>query len=438
MGDYNSGSELPRVSKCAASGALPKVRRIGDKDRMGSALHEHARDRVILGLAGAFDRLQIVAEAHDLDERESSIFKARAAHFTWTPPRGAMPEIALALLENGEAVVVQGGRGQYPELPLGAIAPATTDVFWAEPRPLFIDKASGRLRCPEESVLWVADIKTGRELYVDPVEKNWQALTEMLLAARWTGAKRAIPALIFWQKGDGLWDVASHTYDEAALLEVERGVRKIHARATEQRHRLAAGIPLEYVTGGHCTYCDSAIYCGAKTAEIKRVLDDPHPLDVARLTDEQLRKLAQMEPQIASLAKTVRAALVSASSSVGPIRMTDGRFWGAYDQPKDELDPEIAMRVLEGEIGAEQSRRAFAFETSKSAIEQAIKSAHKAKGIERQGAAAMRRVMAQLREAGGITRVFSTSYGPHVSTEETPSVLPAKTAAGALEIDGDS
>jgi hypothetical protein len=438
MRTYVSGSALPLAAKCPSSAVLPKVLKIGEKDKIGSALHEHNRDRVQYGMSEAIARLDQVAEAYELDERERNIFRGRAYGFEWNPPRGAMAEVALCLCDDGTAVVTGGGRGRYDDLPPNAVLPMQIDILWAEPEPLYRDGL--RIVCPPESVLWVGDLKTGRDAWVDPVERNLQTLGGLVAAARLTGAKYAVPAIIYWEKGLGTWDVPLHPLDAAGIDAAEAIVRQAVARVDEQRRRYVAGEPMEFTTGQHCTYCDAQTHCPAKITAIKRVLGDPRPLDATALTPLQARNMAEMLASIEMFAKGARDALTQYTNVYGPIDVGHGKAWGAYSQPRTEMDPTIALQVLADEIGAEAAAAAFGTETSRARIEDAVKAAHKAKGITRQVSPAMRRVMGAIKERGGLIDGKRTCYGIHqaeAEPEAEPVIALLPSTAADLPIDGD-
>lgn len=433
-----SGSMLPLVGKCAPAGVLPRVARIGDRDRMGSALHEHARDRLVLGLDGALARLPEVAAAWHLDETEESIFRARAYGFEWTPPRGALPEIALCLCEDGRVEIVKGGRGQYEDLPADALIPTQIDIFWAEPEPLYRD-ASGAVRCPPTSVLYVGDYKSGQEKYVDNVERNLQTLLGCVLAAKLTGARYAVPAIIYWRKGKGLWDVPPVPLDEAGLKLAEEGIRAIHARARDAGARLAAGEPVQYVTGTHCDFCDSSTYCPAKLAPLKRWLGVVDPLSLAQLTREQMVELAPLLAQADAFARLLRAGMTAWTKEHGAFEVAPGKHWGPHVQPTQSLDADKAIAALADEIGPEAAQEAVKREVSKAAVEAAIAQAHKRSGIMRQKSAAMRRFLGRMRATGGIVEGRKIVYGLHaadVSVDPT-AITVASYQPGDEEIDGD-
>lgn len=438
-----SGSRMPIILKCAPSGALPRVMRIGDRDRMGSALHEHMRDRAVHGVTAAFAeaRLAEIAKTWELDEREASIFVARARGFEWNPPRGSLAEIALCLCDDGAVHMVNGGRGVYKSLPPGARLPTQIDLMWSEPEPLYYDPETSRPRCPPGSILWVLDYKSGKEEYVDAVERNAQTITGCVLAAAFTGATMAVPALCFIRKGKGLWDVPEHYLDGPALAQGKSMILNALDAVEDQRERLRLGEPLSYVVGSHCNYCDAQTYCVAKTAALKTYLDDPHALDAKQLTPLQAVKLAELLPSFARFADQAKEALKQYTlATKKPITLPNGKEWGPNPHVEKEIIPEVALAVLAEEFkdqpdAKDRARAILKSETSRAAIERVIKEFHAEQDIKRQAASAMRRIMAKLVERKGFretTEIWFSTYDP------APKQLPA--AGGTTEtliVEGD-
>lgn len=438
-----TGSGLPLATKCSAAFALPRVDRESQaKTVTGLALHDHHRERVVYGISEAMERLPRVADRWALEGIERDIFFARARHFEWTAPRGALPEIALCLMEDGTVEVVKGGRGHYPDLPPGALLPIQIDVFWAEPEPLRVVPTDNperpRVVCPTGSTLFVVDLKTGAEKNVDPVETNAQVRGSAVLAAIWTGAKSVMPGIAFWGKGPGVWDQPEEPLDEAGIASVHAELLELVRADREQRARLARGEPLDYRTGRHCDYCDASTFCAAKTATLKRYLGDGAPLAATPLTPEQARELAALEPQFGRFHAQVKSALADYTRATGyPIDIGNGKAWGPYiTQKGGPIDPRIAQEILAVEVGEARADRAVRREISRDAIEDAIREAHEEQGIKRQLARATKRVMAQLIEAGAIRQVVRENMGIHVAKAALPEA-PEPMRYDGMEIDGD-
>jgi hypothetical protein len=431
-----SGSRLPLLDACPASCALPQFPSRNEEADLGNAIHEHLAERVGLGISLAVERLDLIAAKWQLNEKLTGIFRARCISFEWTPPRGAVPEFALGLFEDGSVKQITGGRGKYPSLQ-GLILPLTLDIMWAEPTPLY-RTADGIVRCPTGSILHVGDYKSGKDKYVSSVETNMQAIAQAVLAARWTGATHALPAIIFVRKGPGLWDVPAAPLGPAELDAAEAHIRALLSAGAAQQAAYAAGDPLSYRTGPHCLYCDAGPGCTAKLAPIKTLLGDRAPLEPGPLTRPQAALLAVLEPQLRQLADQAKAALLADVQASGEsIPLGSGRAWGGYLETEDVLIADKVLPVLEEEVGPELAQAAVRMKITKTAMGDAIKASHEAQGIERQKAAAMRRVLARSREAGGIETRTRIRYGLHAAQDTPTHHQLAAARYDEVDIDGD-
>lgn len=437
-----SGSALAAAVNCAASAVLPRVLRTAvSATKIGSALHEHIRQRNLYGVASAVEMLPELAASFDLDEDESSLFVARAKAFEWSPPRGAIAELPLCLFEDGRVEVVQGGKGAYV-LPPDALIPSQIDLFWAEPEPLYRDE-QGRIRCPPSSVLWVVDFKSGKEDYVAPAERNAQALAGAMLAAKYTGAARVLPGIVYLRRGQGVWDVPDHYLDLAAVERVERALRDAVVEVRRQRARHREGLPLVYREGMHCNLCGARNACPAHLASLKAWLGDPAPVAPGALSDEQIRRIAELAPAFRRFAESVDRALREHVEASGrPIELSDGRVWGPHAKTVEVLDADRALAVLRTEVG-DLADGALKRSITKSSVERVVKADHDAKGIHRKKAEVMRRFHAKLAEAGGIRKVTKVQWGTHKPRPELPAPSEDERAATiaalhGLPIDGDA
>ena len=416
---YFSGSSYSKAHHCPGSTALPKGAFENPKADPGSALHEHLADRVNLGTKGAFSRLQEVALAWELDEDETRIFEARCRTFTFQPPQGALAELPLCLLADGSVVRVEGARSVY-QAPPTAILPITIDVIWSEPEPLVVGE-DGSVTCPAGSVLFVPDYKTGKDEYVDPVEHNRQALAGGLVAAKFTGARLVLPAILFVRRGEGEWDVRRdslgnpkpYTMDELAWLEQE--ILDTHQACAEQERRYAAGEPLRLVEGLNCGWCGARDSCQAKLAMIRSVVSGELVVPggaALSLTEEQATKLAEIKPQIARWLAKADAVLKTYVDERGrPLNMGEGRVYGPHEVQEDEILVEEALPIVAAEIGPEFARAAVKpASMSKTALDEAIKASLEDRGVKRQGSATQRRVYAKLLQTGALRKVRKVKY----------------------------
>ncbi len=444
-----SGSALTTAVKCAASAVLWRVLGVGvAATRIGSALHDHLRHRNLYGIASAIEMLPELAERYDLRGEEADLFYARARAFEWNPPRGSVAELPLCLFEDGRVEVVEGGRGQYDKLGPDALIPAQIDLFWAEPDPLFKDR-DGRLRCPPSSVLWVIDLKTGKEQYVEDAERNAQALASALLAAKFTGATKVVPGLVFLRKGRGIWDVPTDanggvTYLEAeGLARVEEILRQAVYDVRRARDAHRRGLPLIYRQGPHCNMCGARHACPAHLALIKSWTNDPAPLEPGALEPEQLRQLAELAPSFRAFAKSVNDALQAHVVATGePIAMSDGRLYGPHARPRTHYDATKAIAALATEIGAEAAGVASPREITEAAMKRAIERDHEAKGLRGRVSSAWRRVFGRIARAGGLIKTTPVQWGfykPNAKPEELPQRTAALAALHGIDVEeGDA
>ena len=378
---------------------------------MGSAIHAHLADRVQLGGNEAFGRLAAQAKHWDLDEDAARIFEARCRAFRFAPPPGVLVEVPLALLADGDVRSCAGARGEYT-VPDGALLPLTLDAMWSEPEPLtWIDDTP---RCPEGSVLWVIDYKTGSDENVDAIENNRQLLAAALLAARYTDAATVLPAAVLVRAGEGEWDTleAPVTVDELAWVEEE--IRTVAAACTEQARLLEAGEPLALIEGNHCLYCPARDRCPAKVAMVRKVLGSDEAFDLAvPLSAADRTRLATMLPQLERWTVKAKALLRADVDLNGAIDLGDGRVWGPHVVMRDELDPGIGVHVLAKEIGEDKAHEALSITLTKRGAEEAIKAAHAEAGIKRKVGPTIRRVLARMHEAGAIRKVQQIRWGAH-------------------------
>ena len=437
---YTSGSKLGLARLCPGSTALPHGASLNPAAAMGSAIHEHLADRVQIGVPAAFARLNEVAAAWELDEDETRILAARCRAFTFGIPEHALVEVALALRADGAVVRAVGGRGEY-EVPAGTILPITVDAIWAEPYPLLIDQDTGAIDCPEGSVLWVIDWKSGSDKHPDPIEHNRQAHAGALVAARFTGAASVVPAIVYVRSGQGEWDTLTDAAGQTRamtaeeLARVEQEIQETHRQCAEQERRYAAGEPLRLVEGQHCGWCAARDSCPAKLAMIRAVVTGELVVPggaAAPLTAEHAAKLAVMLPQLDRWSEKGKRALKEYVASNGPIDLGGGRVYGPHDVIQDEIDPTIGLVILTDEIGAEYASQAITpAKLSKTRMEDAIKAALEEQGVKRQGEATKRRVYGKLKAAGALAKITVTKVEAHKVREEIEATADLRVGTGA-------
>ncbi|HVE12044.1 MAG TPA: hypothetical protein VNI01_01500, partial [Elusimicrobiota bacterium] len=245
-------SGLGHVAACPGSAALPRIRREGTRGApIGHAIHELAAHRV----EGSGSRdgsdydVSRLAAAHSLDADDAGRLSFLAAHLRLPVPAGALAEVPLGYFPDGSVRRIDGGAGEYTDA--GQLLSGTLDAMWAEPEPIVTHEQFWPM-VVDGSTLWLVDWKTGDEENVPPIERNWQLRAGALMAARWTGARRVIPAICYINAAEcaeavregrpytGRWEVGA-VLDAAALDAIEVELRAVLARARGEEDVLRGG-----------------------------------------------------------------------------------------------------------------------------------------------------------------------------------------------------
>lgn len=250
-------SGLGTVAACPGSAWLPRARREGPEARLGRAIHEAIELQVLLPSLGDFlgsilaPNPNAIAMKHDLTADDAARLAFIAEHLRLPVPAGALVETPLGYFPDGSVRRVEGGAGSYPDV--WQILSGTIDCMWSEPWPLAEEGGEdpsvidGYI-CGSSDTLWIVDWKTGSEEHVPPVARNWQIRGAVVMAARWTGAPRVIPAICYinavecaeavraGRPYEGRWEGAGPAgecvaWNAAMLDEIEREMRAVLARA---------------------------------------------------------------------------------------------------------------------------------------------------------------------------------------------------------------
>jgi hypothetical protein len=403
-----SGSSAQRVDVCPASGtrSLALMEHESADADAGSALHEHTVDRGRLGATDALERLDEVFDKWNVDEDERGFLRARLLRWEWVPPRGAVMELRLALMPDGNVVRVGKDERYHAE----ALITGQFDIAWSEPTPLII-KPNGAIECDSDSVLWVMDLKTGNEAWVHTVETNLQTAIYAALMARFTKAERVVPGIIYPAPGPGIWDVMPHAWGEREVDAVLARVLEIRERVNEVQGQIDRGEPFRLTEGRHCQYCQGRGRCPAKVALFRSVLAKdgaaiPVPWGPGGLTEADAVRLAESLGQLEHFRERARAALEIYVQDNGPIPLGDGLVWGPMATKSKRINGKIALPILKAELGEES----IELKVTGADIERAVK----AKLAGARGAAPMvRSLYAKIGEAGGITEKAGEQFCVH-------------------------
>ncbi len=394
-------SGLQRASVCAASVALPKVDNVSRLAALGNAIHE-----VIEGqITGAHRLPEEVATAWELEGVERGRFFHLVRTFAPKIPVGARAEMSLGLFSNWLVRPIEGGRGDYPDLP-DLVSAGTIDAMWSGPAGLDGDV------CPDGDTLWVVDWKTGDEGNVPPPAKNWQLRAAAFMAAKWTGARRVIPAICFVEPGEGRWDIGAEI-GPGELEEIGRVLSGILTDIADAVDAHRNGIGPVATVGSHCEHCPARPGCVVHIAEAKALVATSPDALAKPLTEDEARRIAGMLPGANKVLELAKQALRLYVKDHGPISLPDGKVYGPRAAGRDTYATRISYEALAREIGDVAADAAF--KTSKEAMYDAVGAAHDAAGIKRKKGAAMAKVLGEIDANGGkvsrVTEVW-TSYYP--------------------------
>ncbi len=398
-------SGLQRASICTASVVLPRYASVSPAASFGSALHE-VIERRITG-----DQLppETVANAYELTGFDRGRFLSLCRSFDPKVPAGTLAEVALGLGDDGAVGVVEGGKGEYTAGPSYALVTAgTIDAMWSDP-PLEGDK---RPRCPDGGTLWVVDWKMGDEGNVAPPATNWQLRGAAVLAAKWTGARRVIPALCFVDGScpEGRWDIGAAIEGPeldaiaATMIEILNDIE--HAADAYDK-----GIGPRATTGPHCEHCPARPGCPAHMREVRALVSDYSGDGAMVLSPQEASRIAGLLPAARKVLELAEKAVKQYAVANGPIQLSDGRIYGPQHAKRDTYATRISYEALAREIGDEAAD--VAFKTSKGAIYDAIGEAHEKAGIKRKKGAAVTKVLAEIAEKGGKTSRAIELWKPH-------------------------
>lgn len=413
-----TGSGVDAAERCPPSVILPRSRHFASAADFGSAGHEFRQALVNHGAENALAMLPDIANRWGLTSAQASRLRWLCTRFEWMPPKGAVTELALGLFEDGSVRRVQGGQGRYL-VPDDCILPLTLDVAWSEPEPLQYDAKTGEYRCPEGSILWTVDYKTGEGTYTPPVAINGQLFAAALLGARFTGAERVVPAVVYMQPGQGDWETLDHWLGEEELADIDRQIRATLAKVNEQRVKLDQDEPLDYGVGEHCALCPAGWCCPTKTSALRAwlapaqlVRSDRQQIQLAAqpaaLSDEQAHRLASFYPQLEAFVKQARDALQTHVEATGAtITMSDGRVWGPYQRRQPHVDPAKALPLLRELIGEPFALKAASM--SNASIERAVVAARE----ETVFLPTVKEVFGKLRSAGALVSGHQDCWGIH-------------------------
>lgn len=387
-----SFSKAGRGVQCLASTVLPRVQdsEPSEPAEKGKAIHAFLADAAKVGKEAALEEvseeyLEICA-AIDLS-KIPTVDAERYAHET---------AMAYDALEDRARIIGYDVGRNYGELADGEI-PGTIDVLG--------------LTEDGEGVV-VGDYKSGR-LAVPPPKKNWQLKIGAVAAARKFGRRYAVLMIIHTPEGSKPWV----EYGRLDAFELDEAAEQLRELVLQRRQlvkaflqRGFAGLGTSIVRGPECTYCQSFAFCPAQTSHVRAVLGDPLAFQrelVTLISSEQVGLAKVAFDELKALVKHLEEQIKGCATQ-RPATLPDGRFYGPVQQPDDELDAGVVLRVMDGWLpelvagDVDKVRRllrtAVEMSASKASIERALQE------IAPRGALASmkREAFARIKAAGGV------------------------------------
>lgn len=423
-------SGLHLLAACPGSASLPHQRREGTRGApIGHAIHELLQWEIE---ADATEPADVLAAKHELSPDDAGRLAFLAEHLRLPVPPGALAEVALGLFPDMSVRRIGGGAGSYPDV--GQVLSGTIDAMWSEPEPLvwrtdfYSIEEPNVLACPPGSTLWVPDWKTGDEDHVPPIARNWQLRAGALLAARWTGATRVIPAICFINAGEcaaalregrayeGRWEVGA-PLDAAALDAIEVELRAVLSAARGESDEalvldvqgasVGAGQGIEHlpilhqggqggrapplILGPHCEHCPARAHCPEFGAAARQLVEQSY-----LSPQSPVLMLPHERALLAALLPALRATLDRAEDALragGPVELADGRVYGPALEPVTSYRTAPTFDALAAIVGEERANDAAVYTTS--SIKQALADAGALRG-------AFGRLRAEIEAAGGV------------------------------------
>lgn len=340
---HTSASSLWRNEKCPPSAVLPAAARVYQDAEEGT--RDHAK-------------LEQLAPAGSMAE----------VAFAYDPETGVGRELGKGLQRN------------YSHAKPNEI-PGTSDLVTVEP-----------------DLVRIRDYKTGHGYMVAPPRKNLQLLHNGLSAASAYGKERVVLEVEKTLTGEPPEKVELDAFD---LTLARFRIRSVWSEIRKAEEKHTRGEQLRVVEGDHCWRCECYSRCPAKVE-----------LAIALATGQLPRLLPTMELTVESVS-TGWTALKLIKKLAGEVERIYRGFAAEHDIPigenkwlglregeREQLDGAVVFQVLKQMHGEDVARAAVEMETSKSALDKALKAIAQPRGR----AALVRAVLAEVEKAGGIDR----------------------------------
>jgi hypothetical protein len=378
-----TGSGFGRAEACPASTFLPAVKEAGGAAAVhGNVVHRYLCLVSEVGAEAALELMNLehreVCAAIDLEQLPHAQRGAWAAEVSvaWDWATGAGREMARG-----------SGRHEYDIGPTESAGTADLATL-----------VDGRLV--------VLDVKSGFADLGPPGEALQLLFYAVGLAAAW-GATEATVGFVY---PDGRQSKTAHldAFDLAAAAE---RLRAVVERCRELEARYQADGHVTPRSGEHCRYCPAFLRCPAKATLVRELAlqaASSDPTDLAPVLDadsvpQVLERLLAAEEVLARVRRVLEEW-----AATSPVRLPDGRIFGAVEQSKESFDPDVGGSVLARLFGPEVAAKAVEVtkELTKAAVKRELRGVYEARkaagqkvtlsGLEREAHEA-------IREAGGAT-----------------------------------
>jgi hypothetical protein len=381
-------SSWPRIKRCLGSAVLPAAHKESGVDaEKGRAIHGFLAEVGNMGKEAALARVPAeyreACGAIDLDGLPLG--------------HGYRAEVSMAIdLETGNVRELgENLNRNYPALGETEIA-GTADVI-----------------ASTEDSAFVIDYKTGHG-YVDAPSDNIQLAVLAAMAARLQSKTRATVGIVRL-RDDGSSSTFSAELNDRELNTIFNDLLGMARGVNAAREAYAQGSTPPTVEGEWCKYCPAFNSCPAKTA-IARTIANPEAItrEFTGLTLDQAGKVWRRIKEVEDVLDRAKEE-IKAIASRTPIPLGNGRYVGIVESEKEFVDGEAAYRVLALQLGEKVARAACSVETSKTAIDKALK-AHGSGTLSHSAVKEM--VMEKIRQAGGMRTKFSKTVREFSKAEQ--------------------
>ena len=271
-----------------------------------------------------------------------------------------------------------------------------------------------------DGVVRVVDLKTGE---ADPGKAydSWQLRTCALLAARFSGCRRA-SVEICWSPGGRKARWSSADFDELDLDSFEIALRSLIGMVSTAQADVAAGKCPPLTFGPHCRYCKAYTSCPSRMGMIRSAIASAGAemtamsSTMARMTSDQLTEAWNRAKPFLDAAKKLKQSFADAAM-VQPFRTSDGMVYGLRNSDREEIDGPAAYAAMRDRFGDDIARKSVSLSATKASIGRGIKAAKDA-GKTAEGAAKIERdILYSLRQSGGTKKVSVSKLDEHKDNE---------------------